>query len=194
MNGTGTSSANANAPASLSLRIAISSSSRLTPPQANNRLVVHVTRLHKTFKLYDGRQTPGLEWEEVHVQRPAVWSAASLRPHQKAGPIRIATDLFLTPSTLQLLLTFVVADDRCPCGSRGLHQAELLELLAPHGEVAVSRFDYKRYVGAQIGVHNPQGRRVGKVSHLRNRELLFAVAPTSAQASEAARAAERAMA
>jgi len=41
----------------------------------------------------------------------------------------IATDLFLTPSTLQLLLTFVVADDSCPCGSRGLHQAELLELL-----------------------------------------------------------------
>ena len=51
------------------------------------------------------------------------------RPHRPAGPIRIATDLFLTPSTLQLLLTFVVADDRCPCGSRGLHQAELLELL-----------------------------------------------------------------
>ena len=75
-----------------------------------------------------------------------------------------------------------------------LSEEELLELLAPHGEVAVSRFDYKRYVGAQIGVHNPQGRRVGKVSHLRNRELLFAVAPTSAQASEAARAAERAMA
>jgi len=61
--------------------------------------------------------------------RPAVWSAASPRPHRPAGPIRIATDLFLTPSTLQLLLTFVVADDRCPCGSRGLHQSELLELL-----------------------------------------------------------------
>ena len=48
------------------------------PPQAvNNRLVVHVTRRHKTFKLYDGRQTPGLEWEEVHTAgRPAVWSVA----------------------------------------------------------------------------------------------------------------------
>ena len=100
------------------------------PPQAvNNRLVVHVTRRHKTFKLYDGRQNPGLEWEEVHLHRPAVWSAASPRPHRPAGPIRIATDLFLTPSTLQLLLTFVVADDRSPCGSRGLHQAELLEML-----------------------------------------------------------------
>ena len=31
---------------------------------------------------------------------------------------------------LFVLLTFVVADDRCPCGSRGLHQAELLELRA----------------------------------------------------------------
>ncbi len=36
--------------------------------------------------------------------------------------------------------------------------------------------DYPRYVGAQIGIHNPQGERVGKVSHLRNNEYLFLVA------------------
>ena len=58
---------------------------------------------------------------------PSTTRGIDLR-HRPAGPIRIATDLFLTPSTLQLLLTFVVADDRCPCGSRGLHQAELLKL------------------------------------------------------------------
>jgi adenine-specific DNA-methyltransferase len=33
--------------------------------------------------------------------------------------------------------------------------------------------DYKRYVGAQIGIHNPQGRKVGKVSHLRNTEFVY---------------------
>lgn len=36
--------------------------------------------------------------------------------------------------------------------------------------------DYKRYVGAQIGIYNPQGERVGKVSHLRNKEYLYVVA------------------
>jgi adenine-specific DNA-methyltransferase len=38
--------------------------------------------------------------------------------------------------------------------------------------VAVLGFDSKRYVGAQIGIHNPKGERVGRVSHLRNTELL----------------------
>ena len=35
--------------------------------------------------------------------------------------------------------------------------------------------DYKRYVGAQIGIHNPKGERVGKVSHLRNKEFIYVV-------------------
>lgn len=34
-------------------------------------------------------------------------------------------------------------------------------------------FDYKRYVGAQIGIFNPHGKPVGEVSHLRNREFLI---------------------
>ena len=59
-----------------------------------------------------------------------------------------------------------------------INEDEMIDLLKPHG-VALARFDYKRYVGAQIGVHNPQGRR-RKVSHLRNRELLFALLHVSA--------------
>ena len=43
------------------------------------------------------------------------------------------------------------------------------------GHVTVIEHDYKRYVGAQIGIHNPKGERVGKVSHLRNKEYLFVV-------------------
>jgi adenine-specific DNA-methyltransferase len=33
-------------------------------------------------------------------------------------------------------------------------------------------FDSKRYVGAQIGIHDPNGKKVGKVSHLRNVEYV----------------------
>lgn len=54
-----------------------------------------------------------------------------------------------------------------------LSDVELRELLSVRGEVAAIEVDYKRYVGAQIGIYNPQGDKVGKVSHLRNRELLF---------------------
>lgn len=39
--------------------------------------------------------------------------------------------------------------------------------------VSVRETDYRRYVGAQIGVHNLRGERVGSPGKLRNRELLF---------------------
>ncbi len=50
---------------------------------------------------------------------------------------------------------------------------ELERLLAPRGRVQVLAHDYKRYVGAQIGIHNPRGEKVGRVSHLRNTEYVF---------------------
>ena len=51
------------------------------------------------------------------------------------------------------------------------------ELLAEHGHVGVVELQSKRYVGAQIGIHNPAGVRVGEVSHLTNSELLLLVGP-----------------
>ncbi len=39
-------------------------------------------------------------------------------------------------------------------------------------EVATLAFDSTRYVGARIGIFDPSGRKVGRVSHLRNQELL----------------------
>ncbi len=53
---------------------------------------------------------------------------------------------------------------------------QMEEVLATRGEVRVHGHDYKRYVGAQIGIHNLRGEKVGSVSHLRNREFLFVVA------------------
>jgi adenine-specific DNA-methyltransferase len=40
------------------------------------------------------------------------------------------------------------------------------------GEVCTLAFDSRRYVGAQIGIHNPQGKKVGKVARLRNVEYV----------------------
>ncbi|WP_084542895.1 DNA adenine methylase [Deinococcus murrayi] len=52
---------------------------------------------------------------------------------------------------------------------------EMMILLREAGfeDVRLLAFDYKRYVGAQIGIHNPSGERVGQVSHLRNLEYIF---------------------
>ena len=50
---------------------------------------------------------------------------------------------------------------------------ELHELCAARGHVEVLAFDSARYVGARIGIHNPAGRKVGTVSHLRNTEYVL---------------------
>lgn len=50
---------------------------------------------------------------------------------------------------------------------------------AGHEDVRLVAFDSKRYVGAQIGIFNPSGEKVGKVSHLRNTEYVFIAGPTA---------------
>lgn len=56
-----------------------------------------------------------------------------------------------------------------------ISRTEMESLLSQKGKVSVQTIDYKRYVGAQIGIYNPSGERVGKVSHLRNKEYLYTV-------------------
>jgi len=52
---------------------------------------------------------------------------------------------------------------------------EMERLLRRHGEVRVIAVDFKRYVGAQIGIYNRQGKKVGRVGRLRNTEYLYLV-------------------
>lgn len=50
---------------------------------------------------------------------------------------------------------------------------ELFDMCSVRGHVSALAFDAKRYVGAQIGVYNPAGQKVGQTSHLRNVEYLL---------------------
>ena len=62
-------------------------------------------------------------------------------------------------------------------------RAEMEAMLATRGGVAVVETDYKRYVGAQIGIYNPRGEKVGKVGRLRNTEYLYIVGSRKAEAA-----------
>jgi adenine-specific DNA-methyltransferase len=63
----------------------------------------------------------------------------------------------------------------------GFHDpAEIAALLGERGHVGALRIDFKRYVGAQIGIHNPAGEVVGSVSHLRNTEWVLVCGPDRA--------------
>ncbi len=56
-----------------------------------------------------------------------------------------------------------------------LPRDELEALLASRGPVTVIAHDHPRYIGAQIGIYNPQGEKVGRIGHLRNTEYLYVV-------------------
>jgi adenine-specific DNA-methyltransferase len=71
-----------------------------------------------------------------------------------------------------------------------VRKEDLLEVLEQRGHVQVATVDFKRYVGAQIGIYNPSGEKVGKISHLRNKEYLFIVSNTRSMAERAALAAQ----
>ena len=61
--------------------------------------------------------------------------------------------------------------------SRAQMEAMLSQLWHGAAHVATIAVNFKRYVGAQIGIHNPQGEKVGRVSHLDNKEFLYVVSP-----------------
>lgn len=54
---------------------------------------------------------------------------------------------------------------------------EVAEMASVKGAVEVLAFDSKRYVGAQIGIHNPAGKKVGRVGRIRNVEYLVVAGP-----------------
>jgi adenine-specific DNA-methyltransferase len=70
--------------------------------------------------------------------------------------------------------------------NEGYFKREDMErMLTRRGEVVVIEQDFKRYVGAQIGIHNPQGQKVGTVSHLRNTEYVYVVTDDASRISPA---------
>jgi adenine-specific DNA-methyltransferase len=58
-----------------------------------------------------------------------------------------------------------------------LGRDDLIEMCAGRGHVELLEFDSRRYVGAQIGIHDLTGQKVGRVSHLRNVERLAVCGP-----------------
>ncbi len=86
--------------------------------------------------------------------------------------------IFNTRKTMPAALRAVVRDVDCRLmilsynDESWVTQEELEEMCSHHDFVEALAFDSKRYVGAQIGIFNPSGEKVGKVSHLRNLEYV----------------------
>lgn len=50
---------------------------------------------------------------------------------------------------------------------------ELEQMLNKWGKLSVYSIDYRRYVGAQIGIYNQKGIKVGNIKNLYNKEFLY---------------------
>lgn len=60
-------------------------------------------------------------------------------------------------------------------------RTEMEELLSTRGRVTTIARGFRRYVGARIGIYNPKGEKVGRISHTTNTEYLYVVTPGNAR-------------
>ncbi len=116
-------------------------------------------------------------WESlVRWDKPAVYGIANKRIDCKDRTSRFNRRRDLGPALAEIIATARARILLVSFSSEGfLSREEIVSLLAARGPVRVVEFDYKRYVGARIGIYNPAGEKVGAISHTENKEYLFVV-------------------
>ena len=132
----------------------------LDPPYNQHR---YFTNYHvwETLVAWDAPEHYGIACKRVDARDPSTKSVFNDRramPDALAHVIRdVDAELVVVSYNNE---SWVAIDDlEAACRARG-------------GAVATLAFDSRRYVGAQIGIHDPGGKKVGKVSHLRNVEYV----------------------
>jgi len=117
----------------------------------------------ETLVRWDAPEIYGVACKRIDCRDPARKSDFNSKRKIEAT----MRELIATVRAKHLILSF---------SNEGFLDRELLEtMLGARGVVTCDVVDYKRYVGAQIGVYNPSGKKIGSPTHLRNVEYLFHV-------------------
>jgi adenine-specific DNA-methyltransferase len=132
----------------------------LDPPYNQHR---YFTNYHvwETLVAWDAPAHYGVACKRIDARDPSTKSVFNAKREMPAALERVIRDV-------RARVVVVSYNDEAWVGINDLH-----DMCAVHGHVEVLEFDSRRYVGAQIGIHNLQGERVGTVSHVRNREYLL---------------------
>jgi adenine-specific DNA-methyltransferase len=139
----------------------------LDPPYNQHR---YFTNYHvwETLVAWDSPDCYGVACKRVDARDPATKSAFNSK---RTMPAALAATVGDVDCELLLLSyndeSWVTVD-------------QLEAMCSHHAEVTTLAFDSARYVGARLGIHNPAGLKVGKVSHLRNREYLVVAGTVTA--------------
>ncbi len=136
----------------------------LDPPYNQHR---YDTNYHvwETLVAWDAPPHYGVACKRLDARDPATKSAFNARR-------RMPQALRATVAGVQADVLLLSYNDEAWLGVD-----ELEDLCARYPCVTTLAFDSARYVGARIGIHNPAGEKVGRVSHLRNRELVVVAGP-----------------
>jgi len=131
----------------------------LDPPYNQHRYYSNY-HIWETLVAWDAPEHYGVACKRVDVRDPCTKSAFNSKRSMPAV-------LRQTVRAVECELLVLSYNDESWLDLDSLH-----EMCSHHGEIATMEFDSARYVGARIGIHDPAGRKVGTVSHVRNREFL----------------------
>lgn len=114
-------------------------------------------------------------WETLVLwDKPEVYGTACKRVDCRDHPNRFNSRPRFKPTMAELIAAVRAPVIVLSFSDEGyMARTEIEDLLATRGRVAVIERDHPRYVGARIGIYNPRGEKVGRVSHLRNRERIY---------------------
>jgi len=132
----------------------------LDPPYNQHR---YFTNYHvwETLVAWDAPEHYGVACKRVDARDPATKSVFNDRRAMPDALARVIADvdadLVVVSYNNESWVAIEALEAACRAGGRAV------ETLA---------FESRRYVGAQIGIHNPDGKKVGKVSHLQNMEYV----------------------
>jgi adenine-specific DNA-methyltransferase len=145
----------------------------LDPPYNQHRYFSNY-HVWETLVRWDEPDHYGVACKRVDCREPASHSPFNRRAS-------MAGELAAVVAAIEASLVVVSYNDEA-----WLSLEDLINICTSRGEVAVLAFDSKRYVGAQIGIHNPSGVKVGSVSHLRNTEIMVLSGPRAVVEAAAA--------
>ena len=118
-------------------------------------------------------------WESlVRWDKPKVYGIACKREDVKQrqsafnSKVQFAETFELTLRAVRAPVIIVSFNDEGYITRKDM-EAMLGGLWEGEGRVTVFESRSKRYVGAQIGVYNPSGEKIGKVGHLCNTEYIY---------------------
>lgn len=116
-------------------------------------------------------------WESLVLwDKPEVYGVACKRVDTRDRKSKLNSKVQFTQHFTDIIQNLKVKKILVSFSNEGfISQEQMVAILSQRGSVKTHAFDYKRYVGAQIGIHNPEGQKVGTVSHTRNVEYIFEV-------------------